>query len=332
MCIIVPGADHVSKTKIFVAPAGIHKTHQLTVYSNNVTLPASYSTNLEPMAAGGGLYESVSKPTSTRPAAMILPFPNKSKSGVRLVNLENYKNIFEELDSLFPPEPRTRGGGWGKQSLSNGSDFLAVHTVGSYSVSVAQDLSDLDRLRQDVFKLEGNVKKMFQDFYPQDFGFVVCIMRENAAFHPIGYVHEIMRNDLNKNGTEMYYPFKLFIPTRHYHGHVETNPDWDHTIYVMNSDKVSVHKGAGVKLMGIPLNKCPIDQTKLKYINGSEVKLCSHPVCLTRIKVHTAYGFNHDIIAEETTSVDPRHNTSLPTTSSTSRMRPHPARSSSWRL
>lgn len=257
MCIIVPEAKEVGDTKIFVAPIAGNK--QLTVYSNRV--------NLE------------------RPAAMILPFPKGSLP--YLVNLENYTDLFYDLASHFPEQLSI-----GMLINSKSSEFdlplsspLEVHTVGSYSVSIADNLEDLSRLRKDVFQITGDVGVMFSQYYSSGYSFMVCIMKAGAKFHPIGYVHSRLSDK------------SMFIPTRHYHGHLETNPDWDHQIYVMNSKGVGIDgrfkdsdPNNGVTKRLVELTKWPFDFDKFKL-------LFLQPKNLWEITVNKNYYGNHDITA-----------------------------------
>jgi hypothetical protein len=80
---------------------------------------------------------------------------------------------------------------------------LAVFNVGSYSVSVANNLTDLHRVDTSVFN---NCSDVLRQHYTEPYwGFIICQLRDgNQKYHPFAYSHVML------NGT-------FFIPTRHYH-------------------------------------------------------------------------------------------------------------------
>lgn len=210
MCIIIPKAKDVSSTKIFVAP--LINQRQVTVYSNKVDLD--------------------------NPAAMILPYPNKDNQGAKMVNLENYPEIFEDLFESF--QEHVLGFSNNGDGTRHRTRSLQVIQVGSYSVSIANNINDLQRLNQNVFKIEDEILDLFKKNYSNQFGFVVCIMNTGKKYHPIAYTHS------RKNF--------LFVPTLHYHGHKETRPDWDHNIYVMNA-RIANLEYQERSFKSLPLNK-----------------------------------------------------------------------------
>jgi len=123
-----------------------------------------------------------------------------------------------------------------RQSLSLSSPRhkeakLEVVKVGSYSCSVAENLADIRRVDESVFKLTPNFDKLLAKYYAERFGFVICQLQTDGKQHPIGYVHDMVT------------PGELFVPTRHQHGNggEETDAHWDHKIYSLNTDS----KGAG---------------------------------------------------------------------------------------
>ena len=196
MCIFTPPiVEKVSKTKIFVAP--LPSKRQLTVYSNNVQID--------------------------NPVAMVLPFPSKNVGkygGCRLINLEDYKDIFDDLDLIFGPKHSFEGAR--SYGISTNSS-LEVFQIGSYKVSIVPSLTHLYRLQFNVFNLTPDVGKVLKQNYPKGFGFVVCIIDKTGEFHPLAYTHSLLNNA------------KLFIPTRHLHSHSSKEIDWDHEIYMFNS-------------------------------------------------------------------------------------------------
>lgn len=244
MCIVVPQAKNVSNTQIYVA--GLANNQQLTVYSNNVTID--------------------------KPAAMILPFPNYTNK-IELIDLSDYKNIFEDLSMYFPI---LKSNSFTLNSFSQSKTrSLEVFTSGSYLVSIAKTIDDLKRVNTDVFKIEGDIHKLFMNNYNTHYGFMICMLKDSSQFHPLAYIHD--RFDTKK----------LFIPTLHYHGHIETKPDWAHTIYIQNNkDKLNV--SFGISEQTVSLNKQPIDTTKI-------IKSLDKPVSLTKLSIDSSYYGNHDI-------------------------------------
>lgn len=207
MCIFDGPVSHVSSTKIFATvvmqskvvtirdtygkarrvrrPAENTKPLQVTVYSNSVQIGSNH-----------------------QQAAMILPFPllKGQKNRVKILDLSRCPHFFKRIDKLF----KKKKGLMLQNALeSYGFDDetgqLAVHTVGSYKASVVPNFASFDRLQYNQFNLSPEVKNLLHQHYAKDYGFMVCILRDNASYHPFGYVHE-----LRSDG-------KLFIPTRHFH-------------------------------------------------------------------------------------------------------------------
>jgi hypothetical protein len=210
MCIFDGPIAHVSSTKIFVTavmqskivtirdtygkarrvrrPAENTKPLQLTVYSNYVQIGSNH-----------------------QQAAMILPFPllKKQKNRVKILDLSKCSTLFKRMDKLFKKK-KYRG-----MIMQNAIDYtfdddetsLVVHTVGSYKASVVPNFAAFDMLQYNQFSLSPEVKNLLQQHYSTDYGFMVCILRDNADYHPFGYVHE-----LRSDG-------KLFVPTRHFHSY-----------------------------------------------------------------------------------------------------------------
>lgn len=250
MCMIIPKASiHVSDTEIFCAPLN-NGTHQVTVYKNKVSM--------------------------NKPVAMILPFPTSNSGGVRMLDLSGYETIFEDLKEVFEDIELSYN-----HSLSTNSmdKELKVFKVGSYNVSIASSFKDLNRLNKGVFDLkkESNFSDIIKDNYPASWGYVVCILRNNAKFHPIGYVHKLL------NG-------KLFVPTRHYHGHIEENPDWDHEIYLYNVTKDNLLKNkVGLKVESESINYKPVDEKKMNV-------LLPTPKILSKMTIDESFYGNKDFI------------------------------------
>ena len=165
---------------------------QLTIYSNTIQLNS------------GGRGE---------PTAMILPFPLiKGKNRVKLYDLSKYPKMFKDLGKMFTRLGKGRGILDFDMSYSNNGDKLRIHNVGSYKASIVPNYEGFKKLQAAQFNISPSVIKLLSQFYADGYGFIVCQIRQNAKYHPFGYTHE-MRSD-----------GKLFVPTKHHHGHVEGNP------------------------------------------------------------------------------------------------------------
>jgi hypothetical protein len=242
MCIIQGKNVNVESTSILVAPIGdsvgdpVEGDKQLTIYSNKVQLSNGDNN------------------------AMILPFP--TSENVRFVNLSTMPELFSDLRYLFPyPLSRSMG--------------LQIHDVGSYSVSIVEDLSKFAELQQDVFTIDPAVLAYLERFYSEGFSFLVCKLKPRSEYHPFGYVHDRLKNG------------ELFIPTRHYHDD-ETKADWNHDIYTWNC-KITQKVGASL----LPYDKkTPDVVTELS-------KLCSLPTpSVLELRVIKRYHENHDLYAK----------------------------------
>ena len=201
MCIFNYKVDSVKGTKIFVSPT--HDGRQFTVYQNFV---------------------SESKGSEKKQNAMILPFP---QGDVDLIDLSDYKGFFEDCARCFPGVKEKDE----QKSSRKHWNHLVVQSVGGYKVSVAETLADVDRANPKYFKLSGDVSKVLGKHYSTGFSFLICCFKDSGGeMHPLGYIHNLQ--DAGEEGRTM------FIPTRHMHGEEEEEvvDDWDHKIYVVNSN------------------------------------------------------------------------------------------------
>jgi len=136
--------------------------------------------------------------------AMILPFPLiKGKNRVAVLDMSQYENFFEDIDLLFPIQQRSSEGAYSNSLMDSAIDVVKV---GSYDVSVVPNYDQFTRLQFDKFNLHPDVTKLLGQYYSKNYGFMVCILRPQATYHPFAYVHELRNNG------------EMFIPTRHYHG------------------------------------------------------------------------------------------------------------------
>jgi hypothetical protein len=233
MCIISNPVESVSQTKILVGP-NKNLDRQITVYSNQVN--------------------NVSESN-----AMILPVPHPST--IEFIDLSKYKHLFTDLDKVFyKPQSRFLSKGM-NFSLSANSAKLQVFNVGSYKVSLAMGLSDLNRVDGSVFNLSSGCYDLLKSSYDSTFGFIICKLAKGLEnYHPFAYSHQMIK------------PGQLFIPTKHYHDHkrgfiydpnnIDSSPmfsyfkqpktnfnqeadDWSHDIYLYNCTSQQI------KLMGM---------------------------------------------------------------------------------
>lgn len=193
MCIFAMPVQSVTDTRIYVAP-NVNLDRQLTVYEMSVTL-------------------------RTPGNAMILPVPGDVNT-VELVDLSKAKDILEKLDAAFEFDPYSRSLSRGlTKSVTNDSLTLQVFEVGSYKVSLAATLDDLDRLDPEVFTVSDEAKAALRSSTRDGkFGFVVATLTQSGPYHPLAYIHD-------SEGP-------LFVPTRHEHGAGDGDmAEWDHTIF-----------------------------------------------------------------------------------------------------
>lgn len=207
MCILSGAPERVSNTQIlaFRAKDGIH---QVTVYANKVSL-RTRSTEFIPWGQPGG----------NNTCAMVLPFPSygADKCDCEMIDTSCAPDLFKSLDGLFPVTYSRPARGGGK-----GMGTLEIKTCGSYDYSIVPALSDMDRL--DPMLHIGDVIGLLRRAYPVGYSFMVCAIRESAAYHPIAYRHA-MRGD-----------GMLFLPTLHEHGPaLHGAAMWDHAIYTLDA-------------------------------------------------------------------------------------------------
>jgi hypothetical protein len=230
MCIFSGAVTHVANTKILVgivypsslqvreiggAKKGVKipdysSPFQLTVYSNQVGLGGE--TPLEESLE-------VSHRQEYQPA-MVLPFPlKKGANRIKILDFSKYAKIFEDLDLLFPHDLEGATRSQDTYSFSNSIKDeapLEIHYVGSYQASIVPNWESFDRLQYNHFNLSPDTKELLGRYYRRGFGFMVCQLtrtaRDDHQYHPFAYIHEIREDH------------RLFIPTRHYHKHVDPNP------------------------------------------------------------------------------------------------------------
>jgi hypothetical protein len=163
---LVQGQDRYGRIRTFKKAVGTPM--QLVIYSNTVRMRRN------PVDIDG-----------RSKTAMVLPFPVQcgKPNRFKLFALE-YSDVFDDLDILFDIE-------------SSDVPSLAVKQVGSYDCKVCANLADLAKL-----DLHRDLYSSAKRYYPKGFGFVVCVLRQGASYHPIAYCHELLSGG------------RLFIPLR----------------------------------------------------------------------------------------------------------------------
>jgi len=226
MCCFNRPVQGVSQTRILVAPT--KDGRQITVYEHKVGV----------IGGGRGRKEDEEKKDKIKKEqekakygnAMILPCPLKAGSKVQLLDLSKDSFSFERVENYFPkePVPQSRGVRLHKPVTTDNSK-LAVHEVGAYFVSIAENLGDLKRIDPAVFTVSENIEHLFAAHYAAGFGFIVCCFNPDKAIvdgHPIAYVHDVMPDG------------RFFVPCRHEHGHgTQAMETFDHFIYSLNTGK-----------------------------------------------------------------------------------------------
>lgn len=162
--------------------------------------------------------------TSIPGNAMILPVPYPET--IQLHDLSKFQSLFSDLKECFPSFSLRNAYTDGAQESFLSTNQIAVHNVGSYQVSICNNINDFDRINRSVFTLNPVVKSILAKYY-SGFGFIVCQLRIGSAeYHPLGYSHRIY-------SSKGY----MFVPTRHHHSgsSEEVESDWDHEIYSINT-------------------------------------------------------------------------------------------------
>lgn len=183
MCCISAPIKVVGSTKIFCAPNS-DNTKQITIYENVVD-------------------------NITKNNIMILPVP--FPDSVEFHDLSEYPHFFKDCSKSFRATHThsftNKGSSLGTYEGTR-SATLKVIDVGSYKVSLAMNLEDLNNLDEKYFTLTKEVYNFMKKNYNYGFmGFVVCkLVTGKKEYHPIAYSHNM-------------YKKKLFIPTKHFHMH-----------------------------------------------------------------------------------------------------------------
>jgi hypothetical protein len=151
--------------------------------------------------------------------AMVLPIPCESKP--QFVNLEDYKELFDDLTASFVPKQAASA----SISLGLAEDelgILAVEQVGAYDASYVPSARDLNRLDPRL-DLPEKAKESLSSIYNGSFGYVVFNLRagETKSAHPMAFIFASRLKDY------------VFFPTTHIHdGKFHRNADFDHSLFM----------------------------------------------------------------------------------------------------
>lgn len=204
---------------------------------------------------------------------MILPYP---KGDISLVSPK--EDFFQPFANHFPISPT-----------------LAFGEVGNYDVAIVPQLSDLVTPGYlDDFSLDPQVASFLGKYYKDTFGFLVCKIKNGMAYHPLGFVH----NMLVHNGEE-----RLFVPTRHYHNGSEFNADWDHCVFLYTKKQIN-----NIIVYETPIFKSPTTLSDPNKDDSVDFYILKNPnldfgslgllndMDLYLYKIGKNYKFNHDIL------------------------------------
>jgi len=203
MCIFSGKVEKVSDTKILVYETSGGR--QVTFYENSVHPDKKVESN-----------------------AMILPCPFNGNDEIKLYNLENYPNLFDDCSKCFPLIANRKSTEGKIKSANLLSSNLEIVDVGGYKVSIAKNLDDVLKIDKTVFILPDNIAKLLSKHYSQGFAFIICVFaNKQIKAHPIAYEHSKLKSS------------ELFVPTRHAHGGEhepeQAKADFHHVIYSVNT-------------------------------------------------------------------------------------------------
>ena len=191
MCMISLPINEVTNTNIFVALSD-NKKQQLTIYSNLIDNQINSN-------------------------AMVIPVPNPES--IQLHDMSKNKSFFSDCDKSFELISRSRSKSFNARSNSSNIDsynVLHVKNIGSYKVSVAMNLEELNNIDKNVFVLSDELKNILSLHYNnknENWGFIVFVLDlERKEYHPFAFSHNIFNN-------------QIYIPTRHYHAHSKFDPN-----------------------------------------------------------------------------------------------------------
>lgn len=188
MCIFTEAVEDVNSTRIFCRK---EKNKQVIVY--DMYLEAKTET------------------------AMVLPVPvnlNDFDNTVKFVDLSGYKEIFDDIEDLFPKRR-----GFPMQAVAAGSiDTLRVEDVGAYEASYVPTQNDFKRLDR-RFHINENLFSQFPEY--KNYGFVVFKLKPGKSqVHPMAFWFTTHVTD------------RLYFPTVHMHSdEIHNYDEFNHRLY-----------------------------------------------------------------------------------------------------
>lgn len=180
MCMISLQINDVTDTNIFVA-LNDEKKRQLTVYSNLID-------------------------NDVKANAMVIPVPYPNT--VQFHDMSSYKNFFSDCDKSFKLQSLEKDKSLLTNSFNDNKKIIGVKNIGSYKVSIASSLNELDNIDKNVFILSNELKNILSKNYNGNvWGFIIFVLAtDKKEYHPFGWSHDLLNR-------------QVYIPTRHYHGH-----------------------------------------------------------------------------------------------------------------
>jgi hypothetical protein len=216
----------------------------------------------------------IEKESSREVVSLILPFPMQQKSRrFKILNLQSYEEIFSDFSQFFNSKPLDNGDGVNWDTWNDDEDIKEYHND-KYETQVIASFSVLARYQQQLC-LSDALLTSIKQYYSHGYGFIICAAGRSAKFYPLAYIHELMPGD------------KLFVPTRHLHGHGRASQFDSHTT-------TSRFEETGEELTEHMQQVLLIED---KYINHKlkRATIASHATQIKNDWDHTIFVVNHDI-------------------------------------
>lgn len=154
--------------------------------------------------------------------AMVLPLPvppGTPEDAVEFVNLEEYAELFEDLEALFPALDTLDAGPISRGLAPSAAPPLQVVSVGAFEASFVPSRADFGRLDA-RFRLPEDVWSHLPAY--DDWGFAVFKLKsgERQKIHPMAFRFPTRDSE------------RVFFPTVHVHdGTVTRFAAFDHSLY-----------------------------------------------------------------------------------------------------
>ena len=159
------------------------------------------------------------------PLAMVLPIPvakGSDEKAVRFIDLENYQNLFGDLDAGFPKPPSKDLLDTTASAIASAAVNLQVIQVGNFEASFVPAVNDFSRL-DERFRMPPDLFAKMPDY--RHFGFAVFKLKPGAqTVHPMAFEFPTSLGA------------QVFFPTVHVHdGKVHPRAEFDHVLYCQPS-------------------------------------------------------------------------------------------------